>query len=221
MTDHDDTNSGADGDESTLTPEQKADKDLVEKLVAEKLAENLKEMKEKLDKAYSARDEAMKKAAEYEKQQREAEIARLKDEGKHKEAYEKQLAEERAAREALEKRNIELTRDSEVRANLTGLNFRNEKAVDVAFQDIVKQMVRGEDGTWVHRSGVAIRDFVKAYAESEDNSFLFKVKASSGSGSSGPSKEKAGSTDGSVFGTPQADLLRKIEEGKLQRNRGS
>jgi len=221
MTDQDKTGDDVGDGTSSSVDEKKVDAELIEKLVAEKLAENLKEIKGKLDNAYSARDEALKKIAEFEKLQRDAEIARLKEEGKHKEAYEKQLAEERAAREALEKRNIELTRDSEVRANLTGLNFRNEKAVDVAFQDIVRQMVRDSDGNWVHRSGVAIRDFVKAYAESEDNSFLFKVKASSGSGGGGGTDKKVDDTGGSVFNRPQSDILKQIEEGKLQRKRGA
>jgi len=219
MTDQNDQNLNDVNEEvkdSSVTKVEKADNDLVEKLVKERLDENLKPIKEKLDNAFSQRDEALKKIAQYEKEKRDQEIARLKDEGKHKEAFEKQLAEERAARELLEKENLELTRNNNVRASLTGLNFRNEKAVEMAFQEIVGQLVRNEQGTWVHRSGISVKDFVKAFAEEEENSFLFKAKVSSGSGSSGSNKggtPPAGKQ--SIFDLPQDEVLKLAAEGKL------
>ena len=123
-----------------------ADQDLVDKLVKERLLDELKPIKEKLNTAFSQRDEALKKIAEFEKEKRDAEIARLKEEGKHKEAFERQLAEERAAREALEKTNLELSRNNDVRVALNGINFRNDKAVEMAFQEIVGALVRNEQG---------------------------------------------------------------------------
>jgi len=217
MTDQDNQNLG-DGNQDSNDAKKNAPKpdgDLVEKLVKERLDENLKPIKEKLDSAFQARDEALKKVAEFEKRERQAEIDRLKQEGKEREAFEKQLAEERAAREALEKENLELSRNNEVRASLTGLDFRSEKAVEMAFKEIVGQLVRNEQGTWVHRSGVSVKDFVKTFAEDDDNNFLFKVKASSGSGS-GSSKGSGGSGGKkSIFDLPQSEVLKLAAEGKL------
>jgi len=218
MTDSTDQNLDGDdtsGKPSGRTPEQ-VDQDMIDKLVNDRVAENLKPIKESLNSAYSQRDEALRKAAEYEKEKRDAEIARLKDEGKHKEAFEKQLAEERTAREALEKQNIELSRNVDVRAALTGLNFRNARAVDVAFKEVVEQLVRNEQGTWVHRTGMSITDFVKAFADDEENSFLFKARQSSGSGSGSPN-DKKGVPGGkkSIFDYTQAEVLKMAGEGKL------
>jgi len=217
MTDQNNQNlgDGDGGDDSSKNKQQQADGDLVEKLVKERLEENLKPIKEKLDGAFSQRDEALRKVAEYEKEKRDAEIARLKDEGKHKEAFERQLAEERAAREALEKENLNLTRNNEVRANLTNLDFRNEKAVEMAFQEIVGELVRNEQGTWVHRSGVSVRDFIKTFVEAEENNFLFKAKASSGSGGGSSKGGASNSGPKSLFERPQSEVIKMAAEGKL------
>jgi len=220
MTDSTDQNTdGQDTSESnkTATKPPHTDQDMIEKLVKERAEAELKPIKEKLDSAFSQRDEALRKVAEFEKSQREAEIARLKAEGKEKEAFEKQIAEERAAREVLERQNIELSRNVEVRAALTGLSFRNAKATDMAFQEVVGQLVRNEQGTWVHRSGISISDFVKAFVEEEDNAFLFAAKKSSGSGSGSPAN-KGGSPagrEGSLFAKSQAEVLKMASEGKL------
>jgi len=219
MADQDNQNHGNDENQelnSNKSEQQQVNEDLVERLVKERLAANLKPIKEKLDGAFTQRDEALQKIAAYEKEKRDAEIARLKEEGKHKEAFEKQIAEERAARVALEQQNLELTRNNEVRTTLTGLNFRNEKAVEMAFQEIVGQLVRNEQGTWVHRSGVSIKDFVKTFVDDEDNSFLFAVKASSGSGSGGSKKGGTPPSGAkSVFDMTQEEVLKLAMEGKL------
>jgi hypothetical protein len=197
---------------------KKPEDDLVEKLVSERVAEALKPIKEKLNKAYSAKEEAERKAAEYEKEKREAELARLKEEGKHKEAYEMQLAAEREEKEKLKRENIALTRDNQVRIALATLNFRNEKANEMAFSEVVGQLVQNDKGEWVHRSGVSVKDFIKAFSEEKDNAFLFKAKSNSGSGGSAPVKESEGSSEnGSLFKKPQNELLQSIAEGKFRR----
>lgn len=199
------------------------DTDLVEKLVADRVKEALKDIKGKLDSAYSKRDEALAKAAELEKKERDREVARLKEEGKLKEAFEMQLAEEKARREALEKQNIELTRDAEVQRGLVHLNFRNDSAREMASRIITDQLVRNESGSWVHRSGVSITDFVKAFAESEENSFLFKPRVSSGSGAS-PSSQSTGAPAGgksnSLFNMSQEEVIKLAAEGKLPHQAG-
>jgi hypothetical protein len=197
---------------------KKPDDDLVTKLVEERINESLKPIKEKLDKAYSARDEALRKIAEYEQKEKEAELKRLQEEGKHKEAYEMQLAEERAKREAIEKRNIELTRDLEVKNVLTSVEFRNDRAAEIAYKEVVTQLVQNENGAWVHRSGVSIRDFIKSFVDDDNNAFLLKPKASSGSGSTSVKPSvSSGSEKKSLFSMSQEEVLKMAREGKLRR----
>jgi hypothetical protein len=205
----------ADGKQTTPDP-QAPSPEVLEKFVEEKL----KPIKEKLDGAFSQRDEALRKVAEFEAKEREREIASLKEQGKLKEAFEMQLAEKDAKLSTLEKQNIELSRDSDVRAVLSGIEFRNEKANDMAFQEIVSQLVRNERGEWVHKSGVPIRDFVKQYVDDEANNFLLKSKASSGSGSKGPSdKGPSGGDNKSLFSMTTAEVLKLAREGKLPNQR--
>lgn len=196
-----------------------ADNDIVAKLVQERIAEDLKPIKEKLDNAFKARDDALRRVAEFEEKERAAELKRLEEEGKHKEAYEMRLAEEKAKREFAEKRNIELTRDLEVKSILRNIDFRNEKASDMAYKEIVSNLVQNDQGVWVHRSGVSLKDFVKAYTDDDNNSFLLKPKASSGSGASTVRPNgSGGSQKKSVFEMSQDEVLKLASEGKL-RNR--
>ena len=184
----------------------------------EELEQRLNGTKANLDKAFEARDAAIKKAAELEQKLKEAEIERLKNEGKVKEALELQLQEEKARREALEKRNTELSRDVEVRAALSGLDFRNERASQLAYKEIVADLVRDESGVWKHKSGKSIEDFVKAFAADEDQSFLFKVKHNNGAGSNGSPRGGSGDpTQGkkSLFEMSQEEVLKLAREGKL------
>lgn len=197
-------------------PNKKDDKDLIEKLVEERIGENLKPIKDKLDSAYTARDEALKKLAEYEQKEKEAELKRLQEEGKHKEAYEMQLAEEKAKREVLEKRNIELSRDIELKSILAEYTFRSNNASAMAYKEIVEQLIQNENGTWTHRSGVSIKDFVKSFSENDDNSFLFKQKTSSGSGSTGVNTNKSMEKPASIFDLTQEEVLKRAREGKLR-----
>jgi hypothetical protein len=188
--------------------------DRLQKLVEAQLAP----IKANLDKAYAARDEAIKKLAKYEADLRAAEVQRLKDEGKHREAFEQELAAERAARQELEQRNIELTRDITVKGAMQALPFRNARSFDMAFKEITALLVKNEQGEWVHKSGVSVPDFIKTFAEDENNSFLFKSKTSTGTGSAGDSlpPDTSGSSS-SLFALPQDEVLRRAAAGQLRR----
>ena len=203
---------------NTDTQTKPGDQVNVDQLVQAKVDEALKGIKENLNKAYGARDEALKRVAEFEQKEKEANLKRLQEEGKHKEAYELQLAEERAKREAIERRNIELTRDIEVRNALASHPFRNDNASEMAYREIVGQLVQNDQGVWVHKSGVSVRDFVKTFAEHSDNEFLFKPKVNTGSGSGG---SKAGDTSSgekkSLFSMSQEEVMKMAREGKLPR----
>ncbi len=196
--------------------------DPVQKLVEEKVREAVKDIKTKLDSAYSSRDDALKKLAEIEQFRKQEEIKRLQEDGKHKEALELQLAEERAQRAAYEKRVVELTRDMELRNALGTYSFKNDSAFNMAYREVVEQLTQDDKGIWRHKSGIPLKDFVRQFAEAEENAFLIKSKVSSGSGSSSTTKTPNTSSglDGkSIFALSQEEVLKMAREGKLSGKR--
>jgi len=176
-------------------PESEADKDL-DTIVEERLAK----MKANMDRMAKERDEALKLKADLEAKAKEDAIARMKEEGKLQEALEMELAEARAKLTSYEEQNTKLTRDNVLNQALTGMEFRNEKSRDMARREIVESLVQNEEGQWVHSSGTNINDYVAAYAKSEDNSFLFRVKSNSGAGTGTPA------------GAPSTDVAKAIGE---------
>ena len=195
------------------------DSELIQKLVKERLDAELANIKGKLDGAYKQRDEMQAKVAAFEAKEREATLKRLAEEGKYKEAYEMQLAEERAANAALAKRNTELSRDVSVREALRNMSFRNDKAAQMAFQEITSNLVQDEHKQWVHRSGISVREYCDAFSKDEEQSFLFKAKSNSGAGISANSSGSGTPADSnqkkSLFAMSQADVLKMAAEGKL------
>jgi hypothetical protein len=190
----------------------------VQKLVEAKVAEALKDIKDKLNKAYEARDTAIKEKAELERREKEANLKRMEEEGKHKEVLELRLAESNAALEVANKRITELTRDVEVREALGGLPFRNEKAAKVAYKEVVDALVQDDKGVWRHKSGVSIKDYVEAFSKDEDQAFLFKTKTSSGAGTS-TTTTTTETKPGSLFAMKQEDVLKMAAEGKLPKRK--
>lgn len=154
----------------------------VNALVQQMVSEELKTIKEKLNSAYSARDEAVKAKALLEEEKKAQEIKRMEEEGKHTEVAELRMAEMQAKLEALQTQNTKLTRDHAVQSAISGVEFRSDVAREMAYDRIVNQMVQDEAGAWKHKSGVAITDFVDLFAKDEANSFLFKAKLNSGTG---------------------------------------
>jgi hypothetical protein len=194
------------------------DSELIAKIVKERLDTELANIKSKLDGAYKQRDESQAKVAAFEARERENTLKRLAEEGKHKEAYEMQLAEERAANAALAKRNTELSRDVSVRESLRSLSFRNDKAAQMAFQEITSNLVQDENKQWVHRSGISVKEYCDAFSKDEEQSFLFKAKMNSGAGTTtnGGSGNPAESTKSkSLFAMTQAEVIKMAAEGKL------
>lgn len=84
------------------------------------------------------------------------------------------------------------------------MEFRNDKSRDMARREIVEQLIQGEEGAWVHSSGITISDFVESYAKSDDNSFLFRPKSNSGAGTGTPA------------GAPPSDVSKPIGEMSTQ-----
>ena len=201
------------------------DSDMVAKLVAEKVEEQLKDIKSKLDASYKARDDAAKRAEALEKKEREAQLKLLDESGKHKEAFDLRIAEANTKHEellntsaSLEQGNLELTRDAQIRDLLRAQEFRNDTAAEMAFKEISVQLVRNEQGVWVHRSGVSIKDFITAFVSDEEKSFLFKAKESSGMGGKPPAGNSQ-SNNTSLFAKSQAEVLKLAMEGKLPARR--
>jgi hypothetical protein len=179
------------------TVNSKDTEDLINKLVEERLAK----IKSSLDKAYAERDAAVKEKVRLEDERKQAKMKSLEEEGKHKEVAEMKLAELQEKLAIAERKVTELSRDRAVKDALTGLEFRNERSGQMAYRDIVDQLVQDpETGAWVHRSGVSIKDYVSQYAKNEDNSFLFRTKTNSGTGASG------------IDGTPKFNSNKKISE---------
>jgi cation transport regulator ChaB len=168
-----------------LNPEVKStDSEDLQKIIASKVNEELAGIKEKLNAAYSQRDEAVAKAVAFEEEKKKVQIARLEEEGKHKEAADMKMSELNAKLQEREKQITELTRDNVVRDSLKGLDFRNDTAADFAYRDVVAQLVQNENGQWMHKTGASVKDFIDSFRKDEDKEFLFKPKQSSGTGQS-------------------------------------
>ena len=183
-----------------------------------KIREAVKEMKEKLDRAYGERDKLAASLAAKEQKERELEIERLKEAGKSNEAYELQLTQERAEKEALKQRTIELTRDIELRDSLSVFTFKNENARKLAQQEIVKDLVQDEKGEWLHKSGISITDYAQAFSENPANEFLFKAKTNSGTGDLSTTSTQITSSDNkSLFDLSQEEVLARARKGNIRR----
>ena len=208
-------------DRKAASGTSKEDTDMISKLVQDRLDTELSTIKKSLNNAYKQRDEALAKIAAQESKEKEANLKKLEEEGKHKEAYELRLAEERAKNEALQRRNTELSRDVSVRDALKGLTFRNDQASDMAFREITGNLVQNEQGQWVHRSGISIKDYCDAFSRDEDQQFLFKSKPNTGSGASSSNSGNGTATDSgkskSLFAMSQAEVIKLASEGKLGR----
>lgn len=215
-----DTNNDVNQDSGTPSPTPNLPK--VDTDIEAIIAERLKPIKSKLDTAFAQRDEANTKLKAMEEKARADELARLKEEGKFREAAELQVQaaeaarkEALAAKEAAEQRVIELTRDVELKSAMSGIKFRSEKASEIAFSELAKQFVRDANGNWVSKNGQSVRDAVKAFSEDAGNSFLIEQKVNVGGGS-GPINPSLGSQKKtSVFDMTQDEVIKLAQEGKL------
>lgn len=188
-----------------------APKDSIEAIVEERLAK----MKANMDRMASERDDALKMKAEMEAATKAATLARLKEEGKVQEALQMELAEANAKLEVYAKETTQLKRDGVLNDALAGMEFRNDKSRDMARREIVDQLVQNEEGAWVHSTGSNIRDYVEAYAKSEDNSFLFRVKSNSGAGTGNPAGAPSTDITKAIGDLSTQEILALAAKGKL------
>jgi hypothetical protein len=169
--------------------------------VQAKVDEQLKDIKAKLNDAYSARDAANTKAAQLEEQRRAQEMEALTAAGKHTEVANMKIAALEEKLKLAESRITGYTRDHAVRDVMRGLEFRNDRSSEMAYRDVVDALVQNEQGEWVHKTGVAIKDFVASFAKDPENEFLFKPKTNTGSGTGTP-----------TGGTPKLDPNKKLSQ---------
>lgn len=149
----------------------------------EVIKERLKPIKTKLDTVFAERDTLASKVREYEAKEREREVKRLKEAGELEQAYELQLQELRSKNAQLEQQNTTMARDTVVQTQLSGLEFRNAKARDVALREITADLVRTETG-WQSKDGKSIEEATTAYLADPDNAaILLKPKVNAGGGS--------------------------------------
>ena len=160
----------------------------------------------------------MAKVAAFEATQREAELKKLEEEGKHREAYELRLAQRDQELEVLRKKNTELSRDVSVKDALKGYQFKNDKAATMAFGEIVSNLVQNDQGVWVHRSGISVSDYCEVFSKEEEQSFLFKSKPNSGGGGNANNASLPPANNGkkSVFAMTQAEILALGAKGPIK-----
>lgn len=200
---------GTGGDVKTLTPEE------IQAQVNALVTEQLRDIKLKLDSAYTSRDEAIRKTAQLEEASKTKDMEALTAAGKHQEVLEMKLTSLKEKLELAEKRNVQYERNAVVKESLSGLKFRNARSAEMAEKDIIEQLVQNQDGTWVHKTGVAIKDFVANFSKDEDNSFLFEVKQNSGSGGQGANGTPNMTTKKSVKDMNTQEIMAAAAAGQL------
>ena len=202
--------------EDTKVKETKTDKTDIKSLVDAEVSKAIKNIKSNLDNAYSERDNALAAVAEAKSDKQKAEIEALEKQGKHSEVMQMKIAEMSAKLETYEQKNTELSRDNAVRSQLNSLNFKSDKAANMAYQDIVGSLKKDATGNWVHENGLSINDAVSSYSKDDNNAFLFSVKANAGSGIN-PAKPASGNNPvKSIKEMSTDELLANIEKGNVK-----
>ena len=188
----------------------------IKQMVDEEVSKAIANIKVNLDNAYKQRDDALSEVNKIKEEKRQAEIAGLEQQGKHSEAMQIKLNEVNARLEQYEQKNTELSRDNAVRTQLNALNFKSEKAAEMAYSDIVNSLKKDATGNWVHETGSSINETVSNYAKDDNNAFLFSVKANMGSGVS-PAKPSTGTNPvGSIKDMSTEEMLNAVSKGQVK-----
>jgi len=200
--------------EETKTEETKQPD--IKQMVDAEVSKAISNIKVNLDNAYKQRDEALSEVNKIKEEKRQTEIQSLEQQGKHAEAMQMKLNEVNKRLEQYEQKNTELSRDNAVRTQLNALNFKSEKAAEMAYSDIVNSLKKDATGNWVHETGSSISETVSNYAKDDNNAFLFSVKANMGSGIS-PAKPSTGTNPvGSIKDMSTDEMLNAIAKGQVK-----
>ena len=188
----------------------------IKQLVDEEVSKAISNIKVNLDNAYKQRDEALSEVNKIKEEKRQTEIQSLEQQGKHSEAMQMKLNEVNKRLEQYEQKNTELSRDNAVRTQLNALNFKSEKAAEMAYSDIVNSLKKDATGNWVHETGSSINETVSNYAKDDNNSFLFSVKANMGTGIT-PAKPSTGINPvTSIKDMSSDEMLNAISKGQIK-----
>jgi|TARA_R110000764_G_scaffold50647_2_gene111330 hypothetical protein len=188
----------------------------IKQMVDTEVSKAISNIKVNLDNAYKERDEALNTITKIKEEKRQAEISSLENQGKHSEAMQIKLNELNSKLELYEQKNTELSRDNAVRSQLNSLNFKSEKAANMAYSDIVKSLKKDALGNWVNENGTSINETVSSYSKDDNNAFLFSVKANMGTGIT-PAKPSTGTTPVSSIKDMSTDeMLNAIGKGQIK-----
>jgi hypothetical protein len=188
----------------------------IKQLVDEEVSKAISNIKVNLDNAYKQRDEALSEVNKIKEEKRQTEIQSLEQQGKHSEAMQMKLNEVNKRLEQYEQKNTELSRDNAVRTQLNALNFKSEKAANMAYSDIVKSLKKDALGNWVNENGISINETVSNYSKDDNNSFLFSVKANMGTGIT-PAKPSTGINPvTSIKDMSSDEMLNAISKGQIK-----
>ena len=193
--------------------EKKPDDQEVRRLAEQIAAENLQEIKKKLDDAYARRDEALAKAEELARKSREQELAALEASGKTTEALQARLKDSEAAVARLTAELVSLKRDGKVSSLLDGVDFANARSRTIAASQIAGELTQDAQGNWVHRTGLDLQSFVKTFVADPDNAFLLKPKSNTGAGL--PAGSSGGTTTKRLSEMTTQELLEAAQQGRL------
>jgi hypothetical protein len=172
-------------------------------------------MKASMDRMVKERDEALKVKTQMETDAKAVKIAQLEADGKTQEIAEMKIADLTAKLAVFESENTKLSRDSVLNGALSTLEFRSERSRDMAKKDVLDQLIQDENGMWTHKDGSSINEFVNSYSKSEENSFLFRVKANAGSGSTSSSSAPISEAKKSISEMSTEEVLRLASKGQL------
>lgn len=214
-----------------VTNEQQAEPTLLDQIMGnEELVAQLKEklapaptlendkVKENISKAYAQRDEMAKEIEELRAAKRESELKALEEAGKKEEADKMRMQELKDQLAAAQQKVTGLTRDTALKSALVGMEFRSEKAADIAYRDIVGNLIQDANGNWVSPTGQSITDYVQFYSQDEANSFMFKAKQSSGSNAMAAATNASTAPvkgDLNIKDMSGLDLAKAIADGKF------
>jgi hypothetical protein len=210
----DDDNTG-DNQGDDLSKKKASLADEHQALLKQLVAEELKQMKANVDKAYKKAEELTRENARLKAEGQEKQRKQLEDEGKHYEAAKLKLAEYEETIKIQTEKLTSITRDRELERHLASLDFRNDFARETAFKTILPELVQDEDGSWVHKSGASVNDYLKAFAKDPNKDFLFKPKENSGAGSSSNKNSASMGRPKKLDGLTTEELLSLADSGKL------
>jgi len=180
------------------------------------LTKKYDEMMQLMKEGKEARKQLERENAQLKETIRQAELERLKAEGKAQEALEKELADRNAKIEWYEKRNQELTRDHSLNEALNSYTFLNKNAREMAFHQLVSKFRKNEEGDWYDLNGNDIETVVKMFTEDPANSFLMKGASNSGTGSS-PVQNSNPPAKASLKDYSIQELIAKAKAGTLRK----